>query len=63
MLEISVAVVEFGDRKNYQMQYRDPNTGRKKTKSTGVERTGRKRERTEAERVAAKQHHQFAADL
>jgi len=49
-----VRVVEFGDRKHYQMQYRDPMTGRKQTRSTGVERTGRKCERTEAERVAAK---------
>ena len=54
MEEIEVRVVEFGDRKCYQMQYVDPLTGRKKTRSTKVERTGRKRERTEAERVAAK---------
>lgn len=51
---IKVSVVEFSDRKFYMMQWRDPMTGRKRTKSTGVERTGRKRERTEAERVAAK---------
>ncbi len=54
MESIRVTVVEFGDRKHYQMQYRDPITGRKKTRSTGVKRTGRKREHTEAERVAAK---------
>ena len=29
-------------------------TGKKKTKSTGVKRTGRKRERTSAERIAAR---------
>jgi integrase len=52
--KIKVKVVEFRDRRHYQMQWRDPASGRKKTKSTGVERTGRKRERTEAERVAAK---------
>lgn len=52
--EIKVRVVEFGDRRHYQMQYTDPTTGRKKTRSTGVERTGRKKERTEAERAAAK---------
>ncbi|MEC8554655.1 MAG: site-specific integrase [Planctomycetota bacterium] len=54
MEEIHVKVVEFSDRKCYQMQYVDPLTDRKKTRSTKVERTGRKRERTEAERVAAK---------
>lgn len=54
MDEIKVRVVEFGDRKHYQMQYRDPMNGRKVTRSTGVECSGRKRERTEAERVAAK---------
>ena len=56
---IKVKVVEFSDRKHFQMQWRDPFTGRKRTKSTGVERTGRKRERKEAESVAAK----FEADL
>ena len=54
MEAIKVSVVEFGDRKHYQMQFRDPVTRRKQTKSTGVERTGLKRDRTEAERVAAK---------
>jgi site-specific recombinase XerD len=56
---IVVRVVEFSDRRHYQMQYRDPNTGRKITRSTKVERTGRKRERADAERVAA----QLAAEL
>ncbi len=51
---LKVYVVEFGDRRHYQMQYVDPVTGRKKTRSTGVVRTGRKKDRTEAERVAAK---------
>jgi integrase len=54
MNEITVSVVEFADRKHFQMQFRDPVTGRKKTRSTQVERTGLKRQRTEAERVAAK---------
>lgn len=54
MKEIKVKVVEFGDRPHYQMQFVDPITGRKKTKSTGIERTGLKRDRVEAERVAAK---------
>ncbi|MBW3597693.1 MAG: site-specific integrase [Planctomycetes bacterium] len=50
--EIKVSVVEFGDRKFYMMQWRDPLTGRKQTKSTKILRTGKKRERREAERVA-----------
>lgn len=52
--DIRVSVVEFGDRAHYQLQWRDPVSGRKKTKSSGIERTGRKRERDLAERVAAK---------
>ncbi|MBP60391.1 MAG: hypothetical protein CMJ62_02590 [Planctomycetaceae bacterium] len=59
MNEIKVKVVEFRDRKNYMMQFADPVTGRKRTRSTKVERTGRKRDRNEAERVAAK----WEADL
>jgi integrase len=56
---VKVRVVEFHDRPCFQLQWRDPITGRKKTKTSGIERTGRKRERTEAERVAAK----FEAEL
>ena len=52
--EIRVRVVEFSNRKFYMLQYVDPATGLKKTKSSKIERTGRKRERTDAERVAAK---------
>ncbi len=51
---LKVYVVEFGDRRHYQMQYVDPVTGKKKTRSTCIVRTGRKKDRTEAERVAAK---------
>ena len=54
MESIKVRIVEIGDRKFYMMQFRDPITGRTKTKSTGIERTGRKRERAEAEKVAGK---------
>ena len=54
MEHIKVSVVEFSDRKFYMMQFVDPVTGRKRTRSTKVERTGRKRERIEAERVAGK---------
>jgi integrase len=51
--EIKVTVVEFGDRAHYQMQFRDPFTGKKKTRSTGVERGGAKA-RKEAEKAAGK---------
>lgn len=54
METIRVSVVAFGDRKHWQMQYRDPVTGKKKTRSTGVENTGRKRERDAAIGVAGK---------
>jgi len=52
--EIKVYVAAFGDRAHYQMQYRDPTTGKLKTRSTGIERTGRKREQEAAQREAAK---------
>jgi len=55
---VKVTVVEFGDRKHYVMQWRDPVTGRKRTRSTKVERGGAKAKR-EADRVAAK----FEAEL
>lgn len=48
--EITVTVVEFSDRSCYQLQWVDPLTGKKKTKSSGIERTGRK----DAEKSAAK---------
>ncbi len=54
MESIRVRIVEFGDRKHFQMQFVDPSTGRKKTKSSGVERDGTKRARIAAEREAAK---------
>lgn len=50
--EFKVRVVEFSDRKCYQLQWTDPMTGRKKTKSSGVERTGKKRERDAATKAA-----------
>lgn len=56
--KIRVSVIEFGNRPNYQMQYRDPkNNDRKVTRSTGISRHhGTKREqkaaRGEAERMA-----------
>ena len=48
MEEIKVTVVKFGDRKFLQMQYKDPITGRKQTKSSGTTN------RREAERASAK---------
>jgi integrase len=54
MEAIKVSVVEFGDRKHFQLQYKDPITGRKKTKSSGVVKSDLKRDRTAAEREAAK---------
>ena len=59
MSDIKVKVVEFGDRPHYQMQFVDPLTNRKKTKSTGVLKSTGKKGRTDAERVAAK----WEADL
>lgn len=60
MKQVKVTVVEFDDRAHYQLQWRDPITGRKRTKSTkqvdpeeiGVLRTGRKREREKAKMFA-----------
>ena len=48
MEEIKVTVVKFGDQKFLQMQYKDPITGRKQTKSSGTTN------RREAERASAK---------
>ncbi len=52
MEDIKVTVVEFSDRKCFQMQYRCPLTGKKKTKATDVERDGSKKARRDAERAA-----------
>jgi len=48
MQEITVHVVEYGQRKNLVMRYVDPLTGRQKTKSAGTSK------RREAEKCAAK---------
>lgn len=63
---IRVYVVEFGDRPNYQLQWRDPITQRKRTKATTIPRTGLSRERKAAERLAGElqsQLEQGAASL
>jgi len=49
---ITVSVVEFSDRKHYQLQWKDPITGRKRTQSSGIERTGRQRDRDKAAKKA-----------
>ncbi|HEV3339024.1 MAG TPA: site-specific integrase [Pirellulales bacterium] len=48
MEEIKVTVVQFGDRKNLQLQYIDPITQKKKTRSAGTSN------RREAEKAAGK---------
>ena len=52
--KILVRVVECRDRKHYEMRFKCPINGRLQRRSTGVEITGKKRDRTAAERVAAK---------
>ena len=59
--EIKVYVVEFGDRPYYQLQWSDPITQRKRTKTTSVKRTGLVRERKLAERLAAELEAQLQA--
>jgi integrase len=49
---IRVYVVEFGDRAYYQLQWRDPITGRLRTKSTRLRRSGLARDFKVAERMA-----------
>lgn len=56
---IKVRVVGFSKRAFYMLQWRDPTTGRKKSKSSKVPFTDLKKDRTQAERVAA----QLEADL
>ena len=50
--EVKVYVVEFRDRPNYQLQWRDPITQKLRTKTTTVKRTGLARDRKVAERLA-----------
>ncbi len=51
--EVRVSVVRFSNRPYYMLQWRDPTTGRKKTKSSGVRRLEGKADRKAAEREAA----------
>jgi integrase len=59
--EVKVYVVQFGDRPNYQLQWRDPITRKLRTKSTTVKRTGLARDRKVAERLAGELETQLAA--
>jgi len=58
---VKVYVVEFGDRPNYQLQWRDPITQKLRTKTTNVKRTGLARDRKVAERLAGELETQLAS--
>ncbi len=51
--ELKVYVVAFGDRAQYQLQWKCPNTGKKKTRSSGIVNDGKAKSRQDAERKAA----------
>lgn len=59
--EVKVYVVEFGDRPNYQLQWRDPITQKLRTKTTHVKRTSFARDRKVAERLAGELEMQLAS--
>ena len=59
--EVKVYVVQFGDRPNYQLQWRDPITQKLRTKTTAVKRTGLARDRKVAERLAGELETQLAS--
>ena len=59
--EVKVYVVEFGDRPNYQLQWRDAITRKLRTKTTAVKRTGLARDRKAAERLAGELETQLAS--
>lgn len=50
---IRVYALHFGDRPNYQLQWRDPITGKWRTKTTDVRFTGLRRDEKIAERIAS----------
>ena len=49
---IHVGVIEFSDRRHYQLQWRRPVNRRKKTKSSGILITGNKRRPGRGQRLA-----------
>jgi integrase len=59
--EIRVWVMEYADRPNYHLQWKDPVTQRRKTKATKIPRTGKARERKLAEREARELESRLAA--
>ena len=50
--EIRVYVCELKSRENYQLEWRDPRTRKKHRKTTHIKKTGLKRDRKRAERLA-----------
>ncbi len=58
---VKVYVVEFSDRPNFQLQWRDPVTQKLRTKTTAVRRTGLARDRKVAERLAGELESQLAS--
>jgi len=59
--DVKVYVVEFGDRPNFQLQWRDPVTQKLRTKTTTIKRTGLARDRKVAERLAGELESQLAS--
>lgn len=59
--ESRVWVVEFADRRTYQLQWRDPVTQKLRTKTTDVPRTGLAKDRKAAERLAGEMESRLAA--
>ena len=53
MRPVSVYVTAFSDRPKYQLQWKDPITGRTRTRTTPIVRSSGQRGRREAERLAA----------
>jgi integrase len=49
---IRVCVVRFDDRKTFQLQWKDPITGKKRTQTTDIPSTSGRRGRAAAERIA-----------
>jgi integrase len=58
--EAKVYVVKFGDRPNYQLQWRDPVTQKLRTRTTKIKATGLSRDKKAAERLAGELQSQLA---
>lgn len=59
--EVRVWVMEYGNRPNYHLQWKDPVTQRRRTKATKIPRTGKAREEKLAEREARELENRLAA--